>query len=116
MFILEFGSKLSSRIVGSGKYLKTFLSVIDESSLDEINDINLFSTLVFSIVPENADVTELSLLVILLSWLNAFFGKLKIAACLMGLSELAEVTGIAYFLSINTFAWFILTPILSKSS
>ena len=48
--------------------------------------------------------------------INEFFGKLNIAACLIGLSEFAEVTGIAYFLSKRTFDGFIETPILSNNS
>ena len=45
-----------------------------------------------------------------------FFGKLNIAACFIGLSEAAEVTGIANFLSKSTFDGFIAIPILSSNS
>ena len=90
--------------------------MIDESSLDAINDVNLLLMFVFSIEPEKADVRELSLFVILRFLLKDFFGKLNIAACFIGLSEVAEVTGIAYFLSKSTFDVFIVTPILSRSS
>ena len=48
--------------------------------------------------------------------LKDFLGKLNIAACFIGLSDVAEVTGIAYFLSKSTFDGFILTPIFSRSS
>ena len=71
--------------------------------------VNLLLIFVFSIEPEKADVRELSLFVILKFLLKDFFGKLNIAACFIGLSEEAEVTGIAYFLSKSTFEGFILT-------
>ena len=65
---------------------------------------------VFSIEPEKADVSEFSLLVIFKFLLKDFFGKLNIAACFIGLSEAAEVTGIANFLSKSTFDGFIAIP------
>jgi hypothetical protein len=72
-------------------------------SLDEIRGVKLLLILVLTIDPEKADVREFNLLVIFKFLLNEFFGKLNIAACFIGLSEFAEVTGIAYFLSKSTF-------------